>query len=151
MSGAIPPLPQYAFMAWCLIEAQGQLYLYLLHGGLVTFEVWILLSYSTYVLCLSCTKWEVDTKCFYVRVGSFNRWTDLYDGNWTNPRILHEYFFLRADRLPTLRQWHFKLTCTKDDVLWILLRLKESRLPAIDIRIDTWCREMEECHGNIVS
>jgi hypothetical protein len=29
MSGAIPPLPQYAFMAWCLVKAQGQLYLYL--------------------------------------------------------------------------------------------------------------------------
>jgi hypothetical protein len=29
MSGVIPPLPQYAFMAWCLLKAQGQLYLYL--------------------------------------------------------------------------------------------------------------------------
>jgi hypothetical protein len=29
MSGAIPPLPQYAFMAWCLEKAQGQLYIYL--------------------------------------------------------------------------------------------------------------------------
>jgi hypothetical protein len=28
MSGAIPPLPQYAFMAWCSAKAQGQLYLY---------------------------------------------------------------------------------------------------------------------------
>jgi hypothetical protein len=28
MSGAIPPLPQYAFIAWCSVEAQGQLYLY---------------------------------------------------------------------------------------------------------------------------
>jgi hypothetical protein len=28
MSGAIPPLPQYAFMAWCSVKAQGQLYLY---------------------------------------------------------------------------------------------------------------------------
>jgi hypothetical protein len=28
MSGAIPPLPQYAFMALCLVKAQG-LYLYL--------------------------------------------------------------------------------------------------------------------------
>jgi hypothetical protein len=27
--GAIPPLPQYAFMAWCSVKAQGQLYLYL--------------------------------------------------------------------------------------------------------------------------
>jgi hypothetical protein len=30
MSAAIPPLPQYAFMAWCSVKAQGQLYLYLL-------------------------------------------------------------------------------------------------------------------------
>jgi hypothetical protein len=30
MSGAVPPLPQYAFMAWCSVKkAQGQLYLYL--------------------------------------------------------------------------------------------------------------------------
>jgi len=29
MSGAIPPLPQYALMAACSIEVQGQLYLYL--------------------------------------------------------------------------------------------------------------------------
>jgi hypothetical protein len=29
MSGAIPPNPQYAFMAWCSVQAQGQLYLYL--------------------------------------------------------------------------------------------------------------------------
>jgi hypothetical protein len=27
MSGAIPPLPQYAFMALCSAKAQGQLYL----------------------------------------------------------------------------------------------------------------------------
>jgi hypothetical protein len=25
MHGAIPPLPKYAFMAWCSVEAQGQL------------------------------------------------------------------------------------------------------------------------------
>jgi hypothetical protein len=32
MSEAIPPLPQYALMAWCSVKAQGQLYLfYLLH------------------------------------------------------------------------------------------------------------------------
>jgi hypothetical protein len=29
MSVATPPLPEYAFMAWCLVKAQGQLYLYL--------------------------------------------------------------------------------------------------------------------------
>jgi hypothetical protein len=26
MCGAIPPLPQYAFMAWCSVEVRGQLY-----------------------------------------------------------------------------------------------------------------------------
>jgi hypothetical protein len=29
MLGAIPPLPPYAFVAWCSVKAQGQLYLYL--------------------------------------------------------------------------------------------------------------------------
>jgi hypothetical protein len=28
MRGAIPPLTQHAFMAWCPVEAQGHLYLY---------------------------------------------------------------------------------------------------------------------------
>jgi hypothetical protein len=28
MRGAIPPLPQYAVMAWCSVKAQGQLYFY---------------------------------------------------------------------------------------------------------------------------
>jgi hypothetical protein len=32
MSGAIPPFPQYAFMAWCSVKVQGQLYI-LLDGG----------------------------------------------------------------------------------------------------------------------
>jgi len=27
MGVAISPLPQYVFMAWCLVKAQGQLYL----------------------------------------------------------------------------------------------------------------------------
>jgi hypothetical protein len=32
MSGAIPPLPQYALMAWCSFtkKSQGQIYLYFL-------------------------------------------------------------------------------------------------------------------------
>jgi len=28
MSGAIPPLPQYAVLAWCSVKVQGQLYLF---------------------------------------------------------------------------------------------------------------------------
>jgi len=28
MSGATPPLPQYDFIAWRLVKAQGQLYLF---------------------------------------------------------------------------------------------------------------------------
>jgi len=38
MRGDIPTLPRYAFMAWCSVKAQGQIYLYLtsksrLHGS----------------------------------------------------------------------------------------------------------------------
>jgi hypothetical protein len=32
MRGAIPPLPQYAFMAWCSVKAQGQLKILLGEG-----------------------------------------------------------------------------------------------------------------------
>jgi len=31
MSEAIPPFPQYALMAWCLVKAPGQLHLLPLH------------------------------------------------------------------------------------------------------------------------
>jgi hypothetical protein len=51
MRGAVCLLPQYAFMAWCSVEAQGQLYLYLLHCKLVyeyTHE--ILVCYNRFVL-----------------------------------------------------------------------------------------------------
>jgi hypothetical protein len=39
----IPPLPQYAFMAWCSVKAQGQLYLYLYHimKAYWRVEVWL--------------------------------------------------------------------------------------------------------------
>jgi hypothetical protein len=30
---AIPPLPQYAFLVWCSVKAQGQLYLLTLLSG----------------------------------------------------------------------------------------------------------------------
>jgi len=30
MHGAVPPLPQYSFVVWCLVTAQGQLYFYLI-------------------------------------------------------------------------------------------------------------------------
>jgi len=33
MRGAVPLLHQYAFMAWCSVEAQGQIYLYLYVTG----------------------------------------------------------------------------------------------------------------------
>jgi hypothetical protein len=35
MSGAIPPLPQYALMAWCLVKTRGKLYLNLYEKRLV--------------------------------------------------------------------------------------------------------------------
>jgi hypothetical protein len=40
MSGAILPLPQYLSMAWCSVEAQGQLYLYLISYKISSFLLW---------------------------------------------------------------------------------------------------------------
>jgi hypothetical protein len=37
MGGAVPPLPQYAFMAWCSGGADGQLLPYLLSFKLINF------------------------------------------------------------------------------------------------------------------
>jgi hypothetical protein len=39
MSGATPPLPEYAFMALCSVKAQGQLYLLLAEDRLVSVVV----------------------------------------------------------------------------------------------------------------
>jgi hypothetical protein len=42
MSGDIPPLPQYAFMALCSLKAQVQLYLYLttrIYNQLIDYQV----------------------------------------------------------------------------------------------------------------
>jgi hypothetical protein len=42
MSGAIPPLPQYAFMTWFSVKktAQGQLYLHVTNGVLKISKEW---------------------------------------------------------------------------------------------------------------
>jgi hypothetical protein len=37
MRGAITPLPQYAFMAWCSVQAQGQLCLYVFNPFILEF------------------------------------------------------------------------------------------------------------------
>jgi hypothetical protein len=34
MRGAIPPLPQYAFMAWCSVKAQGKLHIFFFYKRL---------------------------------------------------------------------------------------------------------------------
>jgi hypothetical protein len=35
MSGAIPPVPQYAFMAWFSVKARGKLYVFTFTFGLL--------------------------------------------------------------------------------------------------------------------
>jgi hypothetical protein len=41
MSGDIPPLPQYAFMAWCSVKkAQGQLYLIIIIIIIIVIAQW---------------------------------------------------------------------------------------------------------------
>jgi hypothetical protein len=54
MSGTIPPLPQYAFMAWCLVKAQGQLYLTFTHirvmqPKIFTVQFWFLYLEPVYI------------------------------------------------------------------------------------------------------
>jgi hypothetical protein len=39
MSGAVPPLLQYAFMAWFSLKAQGQLYLYLYKHAIINNQI----------------------------------------------------------------------------------------------------------------
>jgi hypothetical protein len=39
MSGAIPPLLQYAFMGWCSVEVQGQLYLFTSFENVKKFKI----------------------------------------------------------------------------------------------------------------
>jgi hypothetical protein len=56
MSGAIPPLPQYAFMAWCSVEARGQIYICLY---LIIFLSFCLLSVNPFC------EWKIET---YIRV-----------------------------------------------------------------------------------
>jgi hypothetical protein len=47
---AIPPLPQYAFMVWCSVEAQGQLYFYLLpFSARLSFYSFLYFSQSLFI------------------------------------------------------------------------------------------------------
>jgi hypothetical protein len=38
MSGAMPPIPHHASKVWCLVKAQGQLYLYYYLGNCTKYE-----------------------------------------------------------------------------------------------------------------
>jgi hypothetical protein len=62
MSGAISPLSQYAFMAWCLVKAQGQLYLYLKIPSKEIHQVSQKLIYSGYLIGYDYTAYSVTAK-----------------------------------------------------------------------------------------
>jgi len=47
MHGAIPPLPQYVFMAWCSVKAHGKLYFTVYMSVNCTFTMfWFFTKYS---------------------------------------------------------------------------------------------------------
>jgi hypothetical protein len=78
MSGAIPPLPQYAFMAWCSVKGQGQFYLYLyLFNELNKFTQFIPFSQKSYKGQSMLVKQNVDhllwRKCHYM-IPDNNSW-----------------------------------------------------------------------------
>jgi hypothetical protein len=68
MRGAIPPLPQYAVMAWCLVKAQGQLYLYLINQVSCHEEVWgcTVIVHSFLSSALDGGEWSA-SRTFYPR------------------------------------------------------------------------------------
>jgi hypothetical protein len=53
MSAAALPLPQYAFMAWCSVKAQEQLYLYIYFGQSILTVVSYKLPTNNFMLILS--------------------------------------------------------------------------------------------------
>jgi len=76
MSGAILPLPQYAFMVWCLVKAHGQLYLYLPEAHYVSFHSALLHLISlvqvlSSALCVIHSVWGF--KFAEVKL-TFNKW-----------------------------------------------------------------------------
>jgi hypothetical protein len=75
MRGVVPPLPQYAFMAWCSVKkAQWQLYLY------PFFRVSVFTVYQIVI-----TKLEVMQKFAVIitriYVGSSSNWTTISEHN----------------------------------------------------------------------
>jgi hypothetical protein len=52
MCGAIPPLPQYAFMAWCSVKAQGQLHLYKFYIACTSVEMCTPVEYRYSFKCV---------------------------------------------------------------------------------------------------
>jgi hypothetical protein len=68
VSGAIPQFPQYAFMAWCSVEAQGQLYftllLYMYLNIIIILKPFIALVLLQNEAVVSCT--VINSFEFYV-------------------------------------------------------------------------------------
>jgi hypothetical protein len=58
MREAIPPLLQYAFMAWCSVKAQGQLYFYITFTLARPKEVSSVLTVARELGSVSYTWWE---------------------------------------------------------------------------------------------
>jgi hypothetical protein len=48
MRGAIHPLPQYAFMMWCLVKVEGQLYLHITHSFVLSHITCLLIALSLF-------------------------------------------------------------------------------------------------------
>jgi hypothetical protein len=57
MRGAIPSLPQYAFMAWCSVKNAAQGYLYLLPLPVSTVSNFIVAVEGFYILVLFSKRW----------------------------------------------------------------------------------------------
>jgi hypothetical protein len=77
MNGAIPPLSQCAFMAWCSVKAQAQLYIYL-------FKL---------IIFLGCEWWPCSTRVGdEKRIQNFSRKIPRDEANWETLAKMGEYY-----------------------------------------------------------
>jgi hypothetical protein len=74
MRGAIPPLPQYSFMAWCSVKIQGHLYFFFPLASTVLIGSWpSLMDFSIHRHLVGLLGWGIGpTQDLYRNTGQHN-------------------------------------------------------------------------------
>jgi len=136
MCGAIPPFPQYTFMVWCSVKAQGQLYLHLSHLAHVTLtqpgETHKLQSSPSCkfanmrtiylvndILALSCETYIIAPSCMHIYINPSVLQIDTKCSHYQWPlkcyqwHIYHEWLFVHLNFQPINDLTEISYTITK--------------------------------------